>query len=188
MPMRIALVFLVVVALAGAAAFAYINKELDAQSVILDFDRSYGMCYLCSVDVFVNGAKVGVVGGAKTKKFRLRTTPENLYSISARLIPLIGPNLSTDTKTISAQPGSIVYARFEVHPWVFKVLADVKLEVAIEKNASRVLSYIPAALSASGAKIVAEHRDPWLGVRWDIIESISAVVAGIAGVLALFKK
>lgn len=186
--MKAFLISMTLVAALGAAVFFYIGNELDAQHVVLRFDRASSVsCLLCDVDVFVNGVKIGSVGNGRVEKFRLLPNADNTYEIEARLIPAIGPNLDTAPKKFTAEPGSVVYARFEMNPWVLKWMSSMKLDVAIESSISHASRYLPAPLSESGSKLVAKLDDPWSKLPWDAIGAIAGVVSGIAAIAALFK-
>jgi len=173
----------------GSGVSFYIEKELDAQHVVLKFERTSSLsCVLCKVDILVNGVKVGSIDNGKTERFRLPKNPQNSYELVARMMPLIGPNSDTKAELVKAEPGSIVYARWEINPWVFKVDSDRKLEVAIEEYASRSAWFLPKPVQESGSQIVAKLDEHKSELQWDAIGAVAGVIGTVAGIAALFKK
>ncbi|MES1240906.1 MAG: hypothetical protein ABUT39_04745 [Acidobacteriota bacterium] len=186
--MKVFLVFVSILAVLGAVASYYVGNELDAQNVVLKFDRASSIaCVICDVDVFVNGVKVGSVRNNSVEKFRLAPNPENTYKVMARLIPAVGPNSDSKTKVVKATYGSIVYARWEINPWVLKNTPEVRLEVAIEKDASRSGRFLPKSLERRGSQLVARLDKQKWNLPWDAIGAIAGVLGAIAAIVALFK-
>jgi hypothetical protein len=187
--MKTFLVFVSLLFAVGSGVSFYVEKELDAQHVVLKFERPSSLaCVACKVDVLVNGVKVGSIDNGKTERFRLPRNSENKYEIVARLMRIIGPNSDTKTEAIEADPGSIVYARWEINPWTFNLDSDRKLEIGIEKYASQSPWFLPKPLQETGSQIVSKLDDKKSEFPWDAIGSIAGVIGTVAGIAALFKK
>ena len=182
---KVLLLFVSLASAMWAAMFSYIGTELDAQHVVLNFDRPFGTCLLCNVDIFVNGIKIGSARNSQIEKFRLHRNSEDTYEIVARLVPVVGPNLDTETKKIKVLPGSMVYARFEIHPWVLKTMADVTLQVAIERDTSQRYRFLPEFLNESGAVFVASLDDNWLRTPWRALAIFAGAISAVTAIAEL---
>lgn len=168
---------------------AHRESELDSRHVVLRFERISSLsCVICTVDVFVNKVKIGSVSNGKTEKFRFAPGANGENIISARLIPVVGPNLDSRVVKFKATEGAVVYARYETNPWVVKWTADIKLEVAIEKEGPSRGDSI--ASSDSGGNIVPapDFSSSSASLPWDAIGATAGVLSVVAAIIALFKR
>jgi hypothetical protein len=175
MSIRVILVFF---GLLTAFTAFYIQNELDAQNIILKFERTHSMgCYLCDLDILVNRVKAGEIGNDETKMFRIPRSATNNYNIETKLISMIGPNIDGMPKSINASPGSKLYAQFETNAWVSDMSRYIKLDVVLEPEMSHSWKLLPSLINKQGAHLVSGLNGKQMNFPWDAIGAI----AGIAG-------
>ncbi|NJL26780.1 MAG: hypothetical protein HC897_02325 [Thermoanaerobaculia bacterium] len=171
----------------GVFALA-ISKEIDAQHALVrpERNRSFSGAFR-AVDVFSNNVKAGEIGNGQEKIFRLPLSEDNTYIIAARMVRAIGPAFDPLTKTIRAEPGTLLYAHWETNAWVMKAFPDFSFDVVIERTSATRIRYLPRFFGQAVTRATQGIDDRSVELPWGAIGAIASAIGAIAEIATLLK-